>query len=533
MILLSGDSFSTGIPALIFFGVVLWLSSSCIPELEMVLANGQHVKFGPSKWDVVEGYLYPQTRKVKGLCNKNVNHREDMWEWDECEVDIPFEDLWFAVRGGGGGTWGVLLSAWVQLHEDEEWYSSNFDTDAKTTLLKQCKKENNCDEIIKMTNKMWTEFYIKFFTGPTDEGFGNDENASCESNDQVTLNLPLGENPKHSMEVLCIGKSPAEKLVQAWQKYVPTSKYLPEDVDAELLQDVFSMDGTGGNYGEFTLRAPIIGDELQSIRYNTPFALSEYSDSPEKPNALMKAPAGLAFSDKTAAPFSDYGYNILIPTKMVSENSDFVQEVTHLCLHHVLGGNAAIASDGMDSLNKLYRKSFFGCQLSIGDFSTLPDSNVTTYEDLDNYFSKIQSKVVEYLDEEDIKNNIFPGWQEKNHVQGNTPLPLKDDWTKVCPYNLSTEERKEKCMSVQESIWGTENMERMEKIKKAIDPENMFQVYIGIGQRDVSPQQEYKWPDQIPENYTPIQVMDGDVDISYNSNAAASADSSHLRGHKN
>ena len=47
----------------------------------MVLANGQHVKFGPSEWDVVEGYVYPQTRKVKGLCNKNVHHLEEEWEW--------------------------------------------------------------------------------------------------------------------------------------------------------------------------------------------------------------------------------------------------------------------------------------------------------------------------------------------------------------------------------------------------------------------------------------------------------------------
>ena len=87
-------------------------------------------------------------------------------------------------------------------------------------------------------------------------------------------------------------------------------------------------------------------------------------------------------------------------------------------------------------------------------------------------------------------------------------------------------------MSVQESIWGTENMERMEKIKKELDPDNMFQVYIGIGQRDVSQQQEYKWPTQLPENYTPVSV-------SYNSGADAvvkdddddsSGNRRHLRG---
>ena len=83
----------------------------------MVLANGQHVKFGPSEWDVVEGFLYPQTKRVKGLCNKNIHHLETQWEWGECEEDIAFDDLWFAVRGGGGGTWGVLISSWQQLHD--------------------------------------------------------------------------------------------------------------------------------------------------------------------------------------------------------------------------------------------------------------------------------------------------------------------------------------------------------------------------------------------------------------------------------
>ena len=40
-----------------------------------------------------------------------------MWEWGECEDAINFEDLWFAVRGGGGGTWGVVTSLYYQLHE--------------------------------------------------------------------------------------------------------------------------------------------------------------------------------------------------------------------------------------------------------------------------------------------------------------------------------------------------------------------------------------------------------------------------------
>ena len=72
-------------------------------ELEMVLASGQHVKFGPSEWRAAEGFLYPKTTKVQGFCNTNVTAAEDEWLWEDCEEAVPFEDLWYAVRGGGGG----------------------------------------------------------------------------------------------------------------------------------------------------------------------------------------------------------------------------------------------------------------------------------------------------------------------------------------------------------------------------------------------------------------------------------------------
>ena len=79
-------------------------------------------------------------------------------------------------------------------------------------------------------------------------------------------------------------------------------------------------------------------------------------------------------------------------------------------------------------------------------------------------------------------------------------------------------------------------MERLEKIKKSIDPNNMFQVYHGIGERDVSPQQEYKWPNQVPTDYEPLQNV-ASVSISYNNNASGGSssddDSRRLRGRKN
>ena len=72
-------------------------------EIEMVLPDTTHVKFYPTEWEDSEGFLYPKTTKVGGLCNTNVfAEDESMWKWETCKDTIPFEDLWFAVRGGGG-----------------------------------------------------------------------------------------------------------------------------------------------------------------------------------------------------------------------------------------------------------------------------------------------------------------------------------------------------------------------------------------------------------------------------------------------
>jgi hypothetical protein len=34
-----------------------------------------------------------------------------------CKETIDFQDLWFAVRGGGGGTYGIVTSLHYQLHD--------------------------------------------------------------------------------------------------------------------------------------------------------------------------------------------------------------------------------------------------------------------------------------------------------------------------------------------------------------------------------------------------------------------------------
>jgi hypothetical protein len=125
-------------------------------ELELVLANEQHVKLYPTEWNKdtsAEGFLYPKTTKVEGLCNTNVDNDELMWKWEPCKEPIPpFNDLWFAVRGGGGGTYGVLTSLKYQLHNFIPFYSFGLNSTTYTTLIEKVPAYLNTSNQEELTN---------------------------------------------------------------------------------------------------------------------------------------------------------------------------------------------------------------------------------------------------------------------------------------------------------------------------------------------------------------------------------------------
>merc|ERR1712228_813766 len=79
----------------------------------------------------------------------------------------------------------------------------------------------------------------------------------------------------------------------------------------------------------------------------------------------------------------------------------------------------------------------------------------------------------------------FPGFTEVNHQPGQFMGPLKSDWRKPCPLEFNAEQRRNQCMSVQETMWGTSNLKRLEDIKKKLDPKNLFSVHFGVGNDDV------------------------------------------------
>ena len=120
-------------------------------------------------------------------------------------------------------------------------------------IKSNCEKIKNCDTIEQAAKKVWIDFLIDFMNGPISKEIGNDESDSCGINngDHDGIYKGLLFNEGANPYLMCIGKSAAVKFVDAWRKYVLTSKHLLNDIDFRLLQDVVNMSGMGGSWGTF------------------------------------------------------------------------------------------------------------------------------------------------------------------------------------------------------------------------------------------------------------------------------------------
>ena len=127
-------------------------------HVELVLPSGTHVRFGPTDWEEETDRMYPVTTKVTGYCNMGDLSDEDSWDWQDCSDgdNIDFHDLWYAVRGGGGGAYGVVTSVYYQLHEFSpmQVMTVNF-MDPLSAL--------NDDELMSSFLSKWVEFALRFF----------------------------------------------------------------------------------------------------------------------------------------------------------------------------------------------------------------------------------------------------------------------------------------------------------------------------------------------------------------------------------
>ncbi len=156
-----------------------------VVQLEMVLPNGAHVKFGPTEWEdaSAEGFIVPRTKVVSGVCRSNPDeHDEEKWIWERCpeDFDIDFNDLWFAVRGGGGGTWGVVTSVFLQLHDYLPQNVHGFNMLSPT---------EECSAI----TSQFAEFKAKYISAPSLLNVTKEHSLACGSPDAISFMWCYGE----------------------------------------------------------------------------------------------------------------------------------------------------------------------------------------------------------------------------------------------------------------------------------------------------------------------------------------------------
>jgi hypothetical protein len=84
-----------------------------------------------------------------------------------------------------------------------------------------------------------------------------------------------------------------------------------------------------------------------------------------------------------------------------------------------------------------------------------------------------------------MRGAVFPGGVENNHHGAHETGPRKDDWTVSCPAGLSRNQVAEQCISIQEAIWGTMTLQKLESIKSTVDPQGLFNCYHCVGYQDV------------------------------------------------
>lgn len=408
-------------------------------QVEMVLPNGQHVRFGPTEWEDVPNAV-PKTTKVSGICRTNpLEQIEEHWNWFECPMNINFDELWFAVRGGGGGTWGVVLSLYYQLHPYLPYERIDlvaYPPDALVGL------EPSQQEYVETAFRM---FMIRYLLDPDTIGANPEESNACGKT--------VGP-----VSFSCYGEGSARVFDVTWRQYL----------DNNLRQPLIDQ-GIPASF----VNASVECTNCSIVEKSQDYA--SYSLFPEGHRF-----AGRVSVDDGVVIATQRPANVIIPKNYLLDADNIelaTQTFSPISGYQAFGGrNSGATSDQANSLSQAHRDG--GYMLFFFPYS-VPGVN-TTYDD--RFFSTILPQLYDTSNPEE-----FPGFIGSNHAGPLIMGPLKDDWTKACPLELTEVERDEKCIPLQEAIYGSTLLARLEAIKEAIDPDYMFDCYKCIGNNRAKP----------------------------------------------
>ena len=413
--------------------------------MEMVLPGGQHVRFGPMEWeDVDEGY--PTTTTVTGYCNANpLEPDEANWDWTSCEKDIDFSELWFAARGGGGGSYGVLTSLHYQLHEKPGSLSLVV---PNLAAYPATATETVSDTAAYFFATKYIEFLLRFLYVPESLNVAETDSRGCNS--AQTYNL----SPFADGLMFCYGSS-GSSFVAKWQEYITDPSMVlqlqqnevPDDV-IEALPLLVVEAVVVDNYAQIAMEQGIPNPGVPEGRLgDSPMAsivpvlgafpsLSDATHTHVPLNAIVADPAGMA--------------QLLASDVLLSGGRTI----------YAMGGLIPFADDGVNAISPTRRNAAF--------LMAVPN------EEFRNQYYSI------FFGQLDMTGD-FPGSSCHNHALVYEMGPLKDDWATSCPLEWAQSERDEKCISQNEASWGTAILSRLESFKAAVDPNEIFICASGVG----------------------------------------------------
>lgn len=414
-------------------------------HVEMVLPSGTHVRFGPSQWEDKEGNLYPITTAVTGYCNVGDLTDESKWDWTECEEEINFSDLWYAVRGGGGGTFGVVTSIYYQLHEYYPMESVYYYPSAimsSTEITDEAKME--------FASK-YVEFVLSFFFKPELLGVTKEDSNSCGS--AATGGLFDGF-------FTCHKDGGSKFMKEAWMSF-----YGDEFNTTVHVDDYMSIDTSYKTWAEFMVGAGAMyppGVVPEGRAADTP--MPTIVPTPKLENG-------------------EHHELFVFPYDAVVEKTDLLIPLLVECAYmigltctpgymYIQGGMIPAADDGLNSFPPGRRHAGFMTHLA-------------SLEMQHKFY-----QVFYGADGAPVSGANHPGGLSHNHATLDFPTPLKSDWTTPCEPSWSDEKKAEMCYSFQEISFGTEGLKKLEEIHTAIDPDRLFETAGGVGyaEVDVSPE---------------------------------------------
>ena len=370
-------------------------------------------------------------------------------------TEINFDDLWFAFLGGGGGTWGIVSSIYLQLHDYLPLEMFFFPTSPDLIgMIFPHGCSIPAEEVTEGIEELAIRFVYVYMLDPSSLGVLEAESTACASPGGGLLS--------------CYGEGMGRKFASTWKAHVLDRKQelLDKDTSEESIENL-------ANCVELTLtQAQDIfeGMEIGGAGMPGP-SLYNWADEDNHGDEIW-ALVPLSFYQNEKEAFFE-----LIKNGSFTESPYFA--------------HTEKATDQSSSLSKAHYGA--GFQMAM--------SNAVAAE-----FLKMAYGV-------SSTDNSIPAYIGGNHYTARAYGPLKIDPTMPCDALgvVNFEEADEKCFPTQAAVWG-KNLARLEAIKKEIDPSGIFNCNKCVGNNQAKGI-ELPLEEESDSSGAPVEPVD-DIDVS-------------------